>query len=127
MHYFKSFIRNSITFSWPFGLALILLFGIPRFFIVLQANVSGNYSLASVLFLLMWIAPFLLLNKPGRKKIGIKKPDNFMWLIWSFPAGMMVCLVVFFIGEWLYDHTITNWFVYISRSYNVPGFSPEGA
>ncbi len=34
-------LEKLFKFNWQFGLALILVFGIPRFLIVLQANATG--------------------------------------------------------------------------------------
>lgn len=105
-----------------FGVFLILLFGIPRFIIVLNANATGNYGLTSVLFLVMWITPFVLLTKSGRMLIGFKKPDRPLWLFYAFFVGVAACVFVFAVGLWLYGETVSNWFVYVSRSYNVPDF-----
>lgn len=104
-------------FNWQFGLALILFFGIPRFWFVLQANATGNYNFTSVIFLLMWLTPFVLLTKQGRRTIGIKKPKNYIWLFYSFLLGIIFCTIVYLLGKWLYHDTINNWFVYISNSY----------
>ncbi|MCP4976788.1 MAG: CPBP family intramembrane metalloprotease [Maribacter sp.] len=104
-------------FNWQFGLALILVFGIPRFLIVLQANATGNYNFTSIVFLLMWITPFVLLTKQGRRTIGMKKPENYNWLLYSFFMGIVLCAIVYLIGTWLYHSSIDNWFVYISNSY----------
>ena len=66
-------------FNPAFGFFLVLAFGIPRFIIALNANVTGNYGLIAIVFLLMWIAPFILLTKNGRRSIGVKKPTNYFY------------------------------------------------
>jgi len=105
---------------------LIFLFGIPRFFIVLEANRTGNYNFTSLIFLIMWITPFILLTKQGRKRIGIKKPEKYIWLVYSFLLGIFICFLVFLIGQYLYDTSISNWFKYISNSYTIPAENLKG-
>lgn len=109
--------QKVFKFNWQLGLVLILLFGIPRFLIVLNANATGNYNFTSMIFLLMWITPFVLLTKQGRRAIGMKKPGNYFWLLYSFFLGIILCAIVYLIGTWLYQSSIDNWFVYISNSY----------
>ncbi len=121
-------LEKLFKFNWQFGLALILLFGIPRFFIVLQANATGNYNFTSLIFLIMWITPFVLLTKQGRRTMGMKKPKNYIWLIYSFFFGIIICTLVYLIGSWLYQSSIDNWFVYISNSYSsIPTDALEGS
>jgi hypothetical protein len=71
----------------------------------------------------MWLSPVIFLSKKGRKYIGIKKPANYYWLLYSFISGAAVCIVVYAVGVLLYKHTISHWFVYISRSYSASGIS----
>lgn len=107
--------------TWILGLLLIFVFGIPRFIIVLSANVSGDYSLVSIIFVTMWLAPWIFLSKFGRLKIGLKLPDNPKWLLFGFFIGIVLCAFMFFIAYCLYQYSINNWFVYISNSYsNLP-------
>lgn len=109
--------RLGAAFNWRFGLALILLFGIPRFFIVLQANVSGNNQYVSIIFLLMWVAPWVLLSKQGRRDIGIRS-DSAAWkLLPVLAAGLAASALVYGLGEVLYGGQPQNWLVYIARSY----------
>jgi len=120
MNDFRYSINRYLKFSWQFGVALILVFGVSRFFIVLEANKTGNYNFTSIIFLVMWLTPFILLNKQGKKLIGIKKPGNYTWLFYSFLMGMVACTIVYLIGQSLYGSSISNWFEYISNSYTVP-------
>lgn len=108
------------AFNPLFGLVLILLLGIPRFILVLQANVTGNYSMIPVIFIIMMIAPFILFIKAGRREIGIKPPTNYYWLFYSFLTGITICLVMFIVAELLFKEAVSNWFLYISRSYKIP-------
>ena len=113
--------KKLFHFNPVFGLVLILLFGIPRFIIILQANITGNYNLVPVIFISMMMAPVILLTKEGRKSIGIKKPQRIATLFFSFVAGITLCAFMFLVARLLFNLSINNWFVYISRSYNVPG------
>ena len=124
----KSLFRfDKLKFNWQFGLTLILLFGVSRFFFVLEANRTGNYSFTSIIFVLMWITPFLLLKKEGRNIIGLKRPRNIKWLFYSFLLGVFACIIVFILGKYLYQNTIENWFVYISNSYgSIPADGLKG-
>ncbi|OFX39446.1 MAG: CAAX protease [Bacteroidetes bacterium GWA2_40_15] len=117
----RLFWQNKIKFNWVFGLILILLFGIPRFIIVLNANVIGNYGYISIIFLLMWITPWIFLTKEGRSYIGIRKPTNSRWLLYSFLGGAAFCVIVFIVGILIFNHSYSNWFVYISKSYQSIG------
>jgi uncharacterized protein len=117
--YLKNFWQNLFTFNAVFGFILILIWGILRFIIVLNANETANYQWVSLVFISMWIAPFIFLNKAGRKKIGINKPGKFVWLLFSFVLGILCCSLMFLIASTLYGDTINNWFVYISRSYPI--------
>ena len=120
--------QKFFRFNGLFGLLLILLFGIPRFIIVLQANVTGNYYLIPMIFIFMIIAPVIFLTKTGRKGIGINKPGNHYWLLYSFLAGLVLCTVMFITARLFFNETVSNWFVYISRSYKVSrtGFAEPG-
>src|SRR5687767_11940542 len=72
----RSLWQPLIHFNWTFGLALVLLVGIPRFVLMLQANSSQEYPLVPLLFILMAATPFLFLTRPGRKQIRLRPPVN---------------------------------------------------
>ena len=119
--------QRIFKFNWVFGLMLILLFGIPRFMIVLNANVTGNYNMIAIMFLVMWFTPLIFLTKRGRRYIGIKKPVNYYWLLYSFLIGVGICILTFIVAMLLFKHTFNNWFVYISKSYRVSGIAFTGS
>lgn len=127
----KQILRTSwkrlFKFDWLFGLGLILLLGIPRFILVLNANITGNYSWIALIFLCMWITPIIFLTKSGRRNIGITKPDNYKWLLGSFVVGASICLVFYGVAILLFAETNSNWFVYISRSYGASGTNLIGS
>jgi len=105
------------------GLGLVLLFGIPRFIIVLEANITRNYRPLSIVFICMCIVPFLLLSREGRYKIGLKKPGNYLWILYSFLIGVGTCAIMYAVAELLFGHSLSNWFLYISRSYAISGIT----
>lgn len=115
--------QNIFKFNWVFGLVLVLLLGIPRFIIVLNSNITGNYSRIAIIFFCMWLSPILFLSKKGRRYIGIKKPANYYWLFYSFIFGVIICIIIYAIGVLFYKHSINHWFVYISRSYSASGIA----
>jgi len=122
----KSFWGKLFKFDTGFGIALLLLLGIPRILIVLNANVTGNYQPVSIVFVCMWLAPFILLTKQGRTTIGLKKPLHYQWLFYAFVMGAGACLLMFMIAQWCYAHTLSNWFVYIGKSYQTAGIKLDG-
>jgi membrane protease YdiL (CAAX protease family) len=113
----KTIYQKLFSFNANLGITLILLFGIPRFVIVLEANAIGNYNKIPIIFLLMWCLPFILLSKEGRIKIGIVKPKNYLWLVYSFLLGAMLSVGVYYVGYFLYEHGNSHWFVYTSKSF----------
>jgi len=117
MDYFNRFWSGRLTFNAGLGIFLTLLFGIPRFVLVLGASSGGGYSTISILFLAMWVMPFLLMNKTGRSLIGLHKAKISKWYAISLLLGMVTCLLIYVTGFNLYGKTLNNWFVYIAGSY----------
>lgn len=116
----RPFWSKNFKFDWKFGLFLILIICIPRFILVLHANETANYGYIGVIMLISAIAPFIFLSKFGRKKIGIKKPTNYSWLIIAFIIGIVFSVLLYFLGEAFYGSTYENWYNYIGKSYNIP-------
>ena len=112
----KKIYQKLFSFNASLGIALIFLFGVPRFIMVLQANATANYNLVPIVFVLMWFLPFILLSKEGRTKIGIIKPTSYLWLVYSFLLGFAICGGAYCVGYFLYENSINNWFTYISKS-----------
>ncbi len=116
--YLNKFWQTKIRFNWVFGLILIVLMGIPRFIIVMRANVTGNYAYLSILFILMWFLPLIFLSKAGRRFAGIKRVQNKLWLLYAFLIGAGISTLVFLAGMWLFGDSVSNWFVYIGRAWS---------
>lgn len=122
--FLRPFWAKWFRFNWKFGLLLLVLICVPRFILVLNANVSGSYGSIGVLMLLSAIVPFVFLNADGRRKIGLTKPSNPAWLVLAFAGGLAFSLVLYYVGLQLYGNSSSNWYVYIARSYNIaPGMA----
>ena len=115
----KDYWKGKIKFDWTLGLLLILIFGILRFATVLYGIQSGDNKYLSLIFILMIVLPFFLLSKQGKKFIKIKRPKNLTALFYSFLLGGIICILIFFLGQFLYENTLSNWFRYIGESYPV--------
>lgn len=116
----KPFWRRFFDFNWKFGLFLLIIICVPRFILVLNANETANYGYIGLIMVVSAIAPFVFLNKHGRKQIGFTRPRNYLWLFWGFAFGLAFSVGLYFLGDFLYKDTLENWYVYIGRSYNIP-------
>jgi uncharacterized protein len=122
----KPFWSRLFAFDWKFGLFLLLIICIPRFFLVLNANSSGNYGYIGLVMLLSAIVPFLFLSSYGKRKIGLTKPEKPSWLLVAFVAGILASFFLYLLGESLYGNSYENWYIYIGKSYNIPkDISPD--
>lgn len=110
------------SFEWKLGLFIIIVYTVLRFTIVLSNVVDGASNVIFLLYLSMWFIPVVLLTRAGRKAIGIRKPDKWIKLIYALAAGIVFCLVSYLITYWLYDLSVNNSFVYMSRVF---GLTPE--
>jgi hypothetical protein len=106
-------------FNWAFGLLMLVAICVPRFWMALKANMTGNYDNIGAVMAISAIIPFIFLSKEGRKQIGITKPKNNAWILYSFLAGIAISTIFFALGYLLYNNTLNNWYVYIGRSYNI--------
>jgi len=100
--------------KWVLGLFLVLLFGIPRFILVLNSYESGQSQWVSIVFTLMFFTPFFFLRKEGRREIGIRKSSQPLWLLWGFLLGCGMCVLLFAISRLVFGLEISNPFVYIA-------------
>lgn len=83
---------------------------------MLQANISGGYGSAFIIFFIMWFTPLVFLTKKGRKEIGIKRPINYLYLLYSFGLGILSCVIIFGVFQLLYNESLSNAFVYMSKA-----------
>lgn len=119
----KCFARY-FRYDWAFGLALILLFGIPRFAIVLHSYVARSYGTTMFVFLTMWFVPFVVLTRQGRRQIGLVRPACLWRLLPALLFGALSCAVLFLLFGLLFSDSISNPFAYIAG--NNPGASVSG-
>ena len=123
----RIFWNRYFSFNWKLGLVLILIICVPRFLLVLTANETGNYSSIGLMMIISALIPFILLNRHGRKQIGIKKPKKIQILAYALIAGLVFSFILHLLGTGLYDHTYENWYAYIGKSYNIPEGIPAQA
>ena len=86
----------------------------------MNANATGNYGAIGLIMTISAIIPFIFLSKYGRREIGITKPKRYSWLLFAFASGLVVSLLLYFLGEMLYGSTYENWYEYIGKSYKIP-------
>ena len=67
----RGLFRRFLGFDLRTGILLLVVFGIVRVALVLQANVTGSYQLVSAVFVAMAVLPWVVLTRAGRRKIGI--------------------------------------------------------
>ncbi|WP_198001473.1 CPBP family intramembrane glutamic endopeptidase [Nibribacter ruber] len=65
------------------------------------------------------LIPFIFLSKEGRREIGIKKPKSKAWILYSFLLGIAISTLLFAVGYLLYTNSMSNWYVYIGKSYHI--------
>lgn len=119
--FYRPFWRPFLSPGWRAGLLLVLLWSIPRFWLVLWANQAGSYQYVSLVFISMWVAPFILLSRRGRRDIGMRRPRSFGWLLIGFAAGMASCALLFWLARQAYGAAEGNWLYYIAGTYsNLP-------
>jgi uncharacterized protein len=116
----KPFWNRFFDFNWKFGLSLIVLICIPRFLLVMNANATKNYASMGLIMVISALVPFIFLSKYGRGKIGIKKTENYKSLLIAFVIGLIVSVLLYFLGEILYGNSYENWYQYIGKSYRIP-------
>ena len=108
------------SYNWKFGLALVLLICIPRFILVMQANVTGSYQVIGIVMAVSALVPFIFLNREGIRQIGIVRPSSMRMVLASLVIGLIAGLFLYVIGEWLFGEGEGNWYRYIGRSYRIP-------
>lgn len=103
-----------------FRAAVVLLvgFGILRFTLVLQANVTGSYQLVSLVFLAMAVVPWVRLRREGRRAIGLVRPRRWWWMPVTPIAGAAACFTLVAIATAAWGSTPSNPFAYIAATYS---------
>lgn len=119
--------RRAVAVNARTGVLLLLVFGVVRIALVLQANVTGSYQVVSFVFLAMIALPWVLLTREGRQGIGLVRPSRWRWVIPAGAAGAASAVLLHVIATALWGSTTSSPFVYISLSYaNVPAVLEDG-
>lgn len=98
---------------------LIFIFSVARIIAVYQAIVYKNSVLLSLLFFLMAILSFLILNADGRVFARFKWPKSPLRLFPILCFGAMFCLLTYILACQFYGLSNQNWFVYIASNYPI--------
>jgi hypothetical protein len=118
---FRKPFRGFLSFDVRTGILLLVVFGLVRMGLVLQANVTGSYQVVSVVFVAMAVLPWVVLTRLGRRQIGIVRPSRWRWVLPAAIAGALACLAVSATTTALWGDSVSNPFAYIARTYsNVP-------
>lgn len=105
--------RQALNTAVVLGLAV--LFAGMRFL-----GMLGPSSLRPLLpasFVLMTLAPWLLLTRDGRRAIGLHAPPTWWALVPAVLAGAVAALACFAAGLLIFGHSADNWFMTIAASY----------
>lgn len=62
---FRAPFRRFLAFGVRTGILLLIVFGVVRVALVLQANVTGNYQFVSIVFVAMAVLPWIVLTREG--------------------------------------------------------------
>lgn len=116
----RPFWNKLFTYNWKFGLVLLLAVCIPRFVLVLNANMTANYSLIGLVMFISALVPFVFLSKFGRKQIGLKSTRKIHYLFGALLVGIAFSVALHYLGIAFYGNTFENWYEYIGKSYNIP-------
>ncbi|WP_193510145.1 CPBP family intramembrane glutamic endopeptidase [Cryobacterium sp. BB736] len=118
---FRAPFLRVLTFDVRTGILLLVVFGVVRMVLVLQANVTGTYQLVSLVFVAMAVLPWIVLTRGGRRTIGLVRPSRWRWMLPAALAGAAACFAVYFATTALWGFSVQNPFAYIARTYsNVP-------
>jgi uncharacterized protein len=124
---FRAPFRGVLGFDVRTGIWLLVVFGLVRMVLVLQANVTGSYQVVSFVFVAMAVLPWVVLTRHGRRGIGIVRPSRWRWVLPAAISGGAACLAVYATTTAIWGNSVENPFAYIARTYaNVPQ-SPSDA
>jgi membrane protease YdiL (CAAX protease family) len=122
---FRAPFRGFLGFDVRTGILLLVVFGLVRVTLVLQANVTGSYSVVSAVFVAMAVLPWVLLTREGRRRIGIIRPSRWRWMLPAAIAGVTALLAVYAATTSLWGRTVENPFTYIAGTYSTVPPSPS--
>jgi membrane protease YdiL (CAAX protease family) len=114
-HSLRSVWRRVFGEAWILVLVLLAMLVLPRAYVQLQAPEAGAVLL--LLFLVMWVLPFVCFDKAGRAAMGLVRSARPVWLLWGGLLGFAAALLVFGIGYGLYGDSPDNWYVSVRDHY----------
>ncbi len=115
---FRAPLRQYFGLDLRTALLALAVFSAVRVILVLQANVTGSYQAVSVVFVAMIALPWLVLDRSGRRRIGLVRPTRLPWLALAGPAGAAAAGLVFVVFSLFWGTSILNPFVYIGGTYS---------
>jgi membrane protease YdiL (CAAX protease family) len=122
----KPYAARWFRLNWRTGVGLLLLFSLLRFALVLHANVTQSYQVVALIFVAMSLLPFLVLTRPGRRRIGLRRPVRWWGVLLGAAGGVLSCAALFYLTTRCFGLGEGNSLVYISRTYsNVPAVLSE--
>ena len=111
----KTFERKTKQYLWIFAIALALVFAAMR-----ATGLLGPKGLRWLLplgFVLMALAPYLLLDAAGRRDIGLRLPKGARIYGVALLLGGAAAFGCFALGYALFGAGTDNWFVSIANDY----------
>ncbi|MDR6414095.1 type II CAAX prenyl endopeptidase Rce1 family protein [Pseudarthrobacter sulfonivorans] len=117
--------RSLLPLNLGTGILLLIIFGLVRVALVLQANVTGSYQAVGVVFVAMIALPWVLLTREGRKHVGMVRPTRRRWVLPAGLAGVAMALGVHSAATTLWGHSLSHPFAYIALSYSSVPVSPS--
>lgn len=107
---------------WQKVFRIDIIFISIMFILLGLIRVTGLYreeiNLVVFGFLIMWVLPVIFFSTHGRRSIGIKKPERWLWLILSFLLGLLAAVAFYFLGYLLYGTGIENWGMTVAREFS---------
>ncbi len=98
---FRGIFTTKAIMPWLLVGAIACVLAVPRFYWMLH----GNYNAIMVIFLVMMLLPFLLLNTYGRRQIGLTKPGSWLRMLVAIALGCLGAFFVHALGVALYGET----------------------
>ena len=106
---------RAVGSDWQVATALAVVFAASRAVGVLGPN--GLRWLLPLGFTLMALAPFVLLERSGRRAIGLTRAQNPRIFVTAMVSGAVAAFACFALGYALFGTTADNWFVTIASNY----------
>lgn len=104
------------------GLAVVLILLVALTGLRAAATLGSLRLLAPLSFVLMAVTPWLLLNKEGRREIGLVKANRARDYGFGIIVGGLAAAACFVLGWAMFGDGADNWFVSVASDYGeVPG------